>query len=36
MNGSEVTKLSSGLRVATRSMPHVNSLSVGILSLIHI
>ena len=30
MNGSEVTKLSSGLRVATRSMPHVNSLSVGI------
>ena len=30
MNGSEVTKLSSGLRVATRSMQHVNSLSVGI------
>ena len=30
MKGSVVTKLSSGLRVATRNMPHVKSLSVGI------
>ena len=30
MIGSAVTTLPSGLRVATRTMPYVNSLSVGI------
>ncbi len=30
MNGAEVTTLPSGLRVATRSMPHARSLSVGL------
>ena len=30
MNGSEVTTLPGGLRVATRSMPHARSLSVGL------